>query len=62
MKLTPTEIQVVDFIKHVASSKDIAEALALPKRTVETHRLNIRKRLRLSGRGSNLRTYLSPLA
>jgi len=62
MKLTPTEIQVANFIKYGASSKDIAESLCLSQRTVDTHRYNIRKKLGVSGKGINLRTYLLSLA
>jgi len=61
MKLTPTEIEVANHIKHGASSKDIAESLALSQRTVDTHRYNIRKKLGISRRGVNLRTYLSSI-
>jgi len=61
MKLTPTEIQVANFIKHGSSSKDIAESLSLSQRTVDTHRYNIRKKLKISGKGVNLRTYLLSL-
>jgi len=58
MKLTPTEIQVANFIKHGSSSKDIAESLSLSQRTVDTHRYNIRKKIGLRVKGINLRTYL----
>jgi PAS domain S-box-containing protein len=61
MKLTPTEIQVANHIKHGASSKEISESLALSQRTVDTHRYNIRKKLKISGKGVNLRTYLSSI-
>jgi len=58
MKLTPTEIQVANFIKHGATSKNIAESLCLSQRTIDTHRYNIRKKIGISGRDTNLRTYL----
>jgi len=61
MKLTPTEIQVANFIKHGSSSKDIADSLGLSQRTVDTHRYNIRKKIGIGGKGVNLRTYLSSL-
>jgi len=59
LKLTPPEIQVANFIKHGASSKDIADSLALSQRTIDTHRYNIRKKIGIGGKGVNLRTYLS---
>jgi len=61
LKLTPTEFQVANFIKHGASSKDISESLGLSQRTVDTHRYNIRKKLGIRGKDVNLRTYLSSL-
>lgn len=62
MKLTPMEVQVANYIKHGASSKEIAESLGLSQRTVDTHRYNIRKKIGLRGKGTNLRTYLSTLS
>jgi PAS domain S-box-containing protein len=61
-KLTPMEIEVANFIKHGASTKDIAESLGLSRRTIDTHRYNIRKKIGISGKGVNLRTYLSNLS
>jgi len=61
MRLTPTEIQIANFIKHGASSKDIADSLGLSQRTVDTHRYNIRKKIGIGGKGVNLRTYLLAL-
>jgi len=59
MKLTSTEIQVANFIKHGATSKQIALSLNLSRRTIDTHRYNIRKKMGLGGKGVNLKTYLS---
>jgi PAS domain S-box-containing protein len=61
LKLTPTEIQVANYIKHGTSSKAIANSMGLSQRTVDTHRYNIRKKFGISGQGTNLRTYLSSL-
>lgn len=61
LKLTPTEVQVANLIKHGTSSKDIAASLGLSQRTVDTHRYNIRKKIGIRGKGINLRTYLSSL-
>jgi len=59
--LTPTEIQLVEFIKKGKITKEIAEVLQLSKRTIDTHRHNIRKKLGLANTNINLRSYLSSL-
>jgi DNA-binding CsgD family transcriptional regulator len=62
MKLTPTEIQVANFIKQGATSKEIAESIGLSQRTVDTHRYKIRQKLEINGKKINLGTYLSSLS
>jgi len=62
LKLTPTEMQVANFIKHNATSREIASSLGLSRRTVDTHRYNIRKKVGIRRKGVNLRTYLSSQA
>jgi len=59
IKLTPTEIQVANFIKQGATSKEIAESIGLSQRTVDTHRYRIRQKLKIIGKKINLSTYLS---
>jgi len=61
LKLTPTEIQVANFIKHNATSKEIANSMGLSRRTIDTHRHSIRKKVGIRGKGVNLKTYLSSL-
>lgn len=58
---TPTELAVAQFIKGCMSSKQIAEALNISIRTVETHRRNIRKKLIISNKPVNLEVYLKSI-
>ena len=58
MKLTPTEVQVANFIKHGKTTKDIAKALNLAVGTIKFHRKNIREKIGIKNKKVNLRTYL----
>lgn len=55
---TPKEIEICNMIRHGFSSKEIARELKLSYDTVETHRKNIRKKLKLNGAKINLSVYL----
>jgi PAS domain S-box-containing protein len=59
--LTPSELQIANFIRQGSSSKDIARLMALSSRTVESHRKNIRRKLGIQNFKTNLRTYLQGL-
>jgi PAS domain S-box-containing protein len=59
--LTPTEIRVANLIKEDKTTKEIAEFMRLSKKTVETHRDHIRRKLGIKHKKVNLRTYLSTL-
>jgi PAS domain S-box-containing protein len=56
--LTRKEIDICNMIKNGFSSKQIAEALYISTRTIETHRNSIRKKLSVTGKQVNLATYL----
>lgn len=56
--LTPSEVRIANLIKFGKSSKDIAKALNLSIKTIETHRRKIRVKLGLKKGKTNLRSYL----
>lgn len=59
--LTPSEIQVAEFVRMGKTSKDIADALDIAQKTVENHRNKLRDKLGLKKKGVNLRSYLMQL-
>lgn len=56
--LTPKEIQIADLIKDGKQDKDITDILNISLDTVKTHRKNIRKKLGIYSKRTNLRAHL----
>lgn len=56
-KLSNKELEIAEYIKNGYFSKEIAEKLNISKKTVDYHRINIRKKLGISS-GENLQNYL----
>lgn len=60
--LTPMEIQVATYVKQGKATKEIADILCLAPDTVNVHRKKVRKKLGLSNKSVNLRTFLASLS
>lgn len=56
--LTPREIEIADLIRKGKTTKEIAELLAMSPRTIDIHRLNLRKKLAIQNTKVSLKTFL----
>lgn len=59
--LTPREIQIANLIREGRNSKEIASLLDLALPTIEFHRNNLRKKLKIRSEKINLRSHLLSL-
>jgi len=60
-KLSPREIEICNFIKTGATSKEIADTLNISILTVNKHRERIRKKLIISNKNINLTSFLKKI-
>lgn len=58
LNLTPRELQIAELVRQGRTSKDIAKLLSLSRRTVETYRDNLRRKLNVKNKKQNLRSLL----
>lgn len=59
--LTPMEIKTAVMIREGYSTKEISSTLNLSQRTIDFHRMNLRRKFGLNNSKSNLRTFLLSL-
>ncbi len=62
LNLTMTEMQVADFVRNGFTNKDISSQLNVSVEAISFHRKNIRKKLGLTNRKTNLKAYLQRLS
>jgi len=62
VRLSPTEIQVINLIKQGKTTKEIAKTMNLATSTIDFHRNNIRKKLGIKNKKINLTSYLTSLS
>jgi DNA-binding CsgD family transcriptional regulator len=60
--LTPKEIHVARLIRDGKTTKEMAQILEASASAIDFHRKNIRKKLDLTGKNTNLQSYLSSLS
>jgi DNA-binding CsgD family transcriptional regulator len=61
LKLSPKELELCNLIKNGFESKEIATLHGISKKTVDTHRRNIRHKLGIANSETNLTVYLNSI-
>ena len=62
LSLTPQEIQIAVLIKEGNGNREIADVMNLSRRTIESHREHMRRKMGLKHKRANLRSHLLALA
>ncbi|BCO07978.1 hypothetical protein GF1_03540 [Desulfolithobacter dissulfuricans] len=62
LRLTPMELKIAELVREGMQTKEIAARLGLSPATVNTHRRNIRKRLGLNKKSTNLHSFLNSIS
>jgi DNA-binding NarL/FixJ family response regulator len=60
--LTPAEVRICKMVKDGFQDKEIARYLVVSPATVQTHRKNIRRKLKITNKSVNLKLFLEELA
>lgn len=58
LNVTPMELRVADLVRQGRTTKEIADLLHSSPRAVEFHRMNLRRKLSLKKKKTNLRSFL----
>ncbi len=58
LNVAPMELRVADLVRQGRTTKEVADLLHSSPRAVEFHRMNLRKKLRLKEKKTNLRSFL----
>ncbi|MBT4484366.1 MAG: hypothetical protein HOC71_11900 [Candidatus Latescibacteria bacterium] len=62
LSLTPTEVQIANLVRDNKTTKDISKILNISENAVFFHRRNIRNKLGIRNKKTNLRSYLQSVA
>lgn len=57
-ELTPREVQVINLVREGRTSKDISEIMGVSSKAVEFHRDNIRRKLGITNKKTNLLSFI----
>ena len=58
LHFSPAQIKVANLVRQDKTTREIADLLGLSEKTIQDHRKNIRKKLRITNKKVNLKFYL----